>query len=227
MAIRTPFLGLVLVLACVLAGPAAYAQSGAGVKVEADALLTELRRGGLVVYFRHTQTLREHDHEARMRESGRLDPDRCETQRNLSEAGLDEARRQAEYVRRLGIPMGRVVSSRYCRAWQHARYFTTRYELSEPLTPDRNEEKAVALRVLLETPPAPGSNTFLFGHGGVLWQATDFDSVESETFVFRPTGNGRAQLVAAIRMAEWDDLLAGRACCAPRPWWTGKPPAGP
>ncbi len=205
----------------------ALAQPGAGVKLDPAALLAELRQGGLVVYFRHTQTLREHDHEGRMRASGQLDPARCETQRNLSEAGLQQAQRQAEYVKRLGIPMGRIVASRYCRAWQHAAYFAPAYELSEPLTPDRNDEKAAALRIMLNTPPAPGTNTFLFGHGGVLWQATDFDSVESETFVFRPTREGRAQLVAAIRMEEWEDLLAGRACCAPRPYWTGKPPAGP
>lgn len=218
---------LLLAAAALLAGGAAHAQPGAGAKVDANALLAELRQGGLVVYFRHTKTLREHDHEARMRAAGTLDPEKCETQRNLSEAGLLEAKRQAEYVGELRIPAGRIYTSRYCRAWQHAAYFASRVEYSEAATPDRNAEKAAALQVMLNTPPVPGTNTFIFGHGGVLWQATDYDSVESETFVFRPAKEGRAQLVAAIRMEDWADLAAGRPCCAPRAFWVGKPPAGP
>lgn len=218
-------LGLLACLA--LFGADAHAQPGAGVAVDASALLAELRQGGLVVYFRHTRTLREHDHEARMRESGALDAAKCETQRNLSDEGRREAERQAQYVKQFGIPVGPVYASRYCRAWQHAAAFTGDYAFSDALTPERNAEKAAALRVLLNTPPPPGANVFLFGHGGVLWQATDFDSVESETFVFRPMQDGRAQLVAAIRMEEWEALAAGRPCCAPRPFWTGKPPAGP
>jgi hypothetical protein len=222
-----PALRRLLWLIAALVPAIAHAQPGAGAKVDASVLLAELRQGGLVVYFRHTKTLRQHDHEARMRAAGTLDPDKCETQRNLSEEGFVEAQRQAEAVKRLAIPVGRVYSSRYCRAWQHAAYFASRLEYSEAATPDRNAEKAAALQVMLNTPPVPGTNTFIFGHGGVLWQATDFDSIESETFVFRPAKAGRAQLVASIRMEEWDDLLAGRACCAPRAFWVGKPPAGP
>jgi phosphohistidine phosphatase SixA len=219
--------GLLLAASALLSAGLAHAQPGAGAKVDANALLAELRQGGLVVYFRHTRTLRQHDHEGRMRAAGTLDPDKCETQRNLSEAGLAEAQRQAEAVRRLGVPVGRVYSSRYCRAWQHAGYFASTLEYSEALTPDRTPEKAAALQVLLNTAPTQGTNTLLFGHGGVLWQATDYDSIESETFVFRPAKEGRARLVASIRMEEWEDLLAGRACCAPRPFWVGKPPPGP
>jgi hypothetical protein len=213
---------LVLVLAVAIAHGLAHAQPSAGVKVDAKALLAELQRGGLVVFFRHTKTLPEHAHEARVRAAGNLDLAKCETQRNLSEAGVLEAKRQAEFVRRLRIPVGKVYSSRYCRAYQHAAHFTTDYEFSDPVTPTRNPDKAAALRVMLDAPPTPGANTFIFAHGGILWQATDYDSVESETFVFRPVPGGRAQLVAAIRVEEWDDLVAGRPCCAPRSFWRGK-----
>jgi hypothetical protein len=211
-----------LVVAAALAAGAAHARPAAGVKVDSQALVAELQRGGFVVYFRHTRTLPEHQHEARMRAAGSLDLARCDTQRNLSEAGALEAKRQAELVRSLRIPVGKVYASRYCRAHQHAARFTPAYEFSDPVTPVRDADKAAALRVMLNTPPTPGANTFIFAHGGILWQATDFDSVESETFVFRPVPGGRAELVAAIRMEEWDDLVAGRPCCAPRPFWRGK-----
>jgi hypothetical protein len=209
-------------LATVFAAGCAQAQPGAGASVDAKTLVAELQRGGFVVFLRHTRTLPEHAHEARMRAAGALDVAKCETQRNLSEAGVLEAKRQAELVRELGIPVGKVYASRYCRAYQHAAQFTPDYEFSEPVTPVRDPEKAAALRTMLNSPPAPGTNTFIFAHGGILWQATDYDSVESETFVFRPTPGGRAELVAAIRMEEWVDLVAGRPCCAPRPFWRGK-----
>jgi hypothetical protein len=212
--------GTLLLAAVLVAGPAP-AQPSAGVKVDAQALVADLQRGGLVVFFRHTKTLPEHAHEARMRAAGALDVAKCDTQRNLSEAGVLEAKRQAELVRQLGIPVGKVYASRYCRAYQHAAQLTADYELSDPVTPMRDPDKAAALRLMLNAPPAPGTNTFIFAHGGILWQATDFDSVESETFVFRPVPGGRAELVAAIRMEEWDDLVAGRPCCAPRPYWRG------
>lgn len=86
----------------------------------------------------------------------------------------------------------------------------------------RDPAKALALRAMLDTAPAPGANTFLFAHGGILWQATDYDSGESETFVFQPTpGQGRARLVASIRMEKWDLIAASKPCCAPRGFWGG------
>jgi hypothetical protein len=211
-----------IVAGCLVAATPAQAQSGAGVAVDSRALLGELRKGGLIVFFRHTKTLPEHDFEARMRATGQLDPAKCETQRNLSETGVREAKRQAEAVRDLGIPMGKVYANRYCRAHQHAAFFASSYEFSAPVTPTRTPEKGAQLRQMLNTPPAPGTNTFIFAHGGILWQATDYDSVESETFVFRPNPGGAPQLLAAIKMAEWEALAAGRACCAPRPFWSGK-----
>lgn len=88
------------------------------------------------------------------------------------------------------------------------------------LTPSRNADKARALRQLLATPPQPGTNTFFFAHGGILWQATDYDSEESETFVFR--AGSPPTLVAAIKMRDWDALTAKRGtCCAPRDYWGG------
>ena len=70
--------------------------------------------------------------------------------------------------------------------------------------------------------PAPGTNTFMFAHGGILWNATDYDSVESETFVFSPAeGDKPPILVASIKIADWAVLARGEPCCAPRAYWRG------
>ena len=132
-----------------------------------------------------------------------------------------EAGRQARLVSELAIPYGTVYASRYCRARDHVRWFTDRVTWNDALTPVRNADKAKVLRQLLATPPAPGTNTFFFAHGGILWQATDYDSEESETFVFR--AGSPPVLVAAIKMPDWDSLAQQRGpCCAPRAYYGGQ-----
>jgi len=204
--------------------PAPAPEPGRRAPVDGRWLADALTRGGYVLYFRHTRTHRDQlGHEREMLASGRLAIDRCETQRNLDENGLRDAALQADALRRLGWAAGPVTASRYCRAWQHARAVTGRVDhWSDTLTPPRDRAKVADLRALLAAAPAQGTNAWLFAHGGVLWGATDYDSVESETFVFRPQGDGRtAKLVASIRIDEWPALLAGRPCCAPRDYWKG------
>jgi len=191
--------------------------------VDAGWLVQELRRGGYLVFFRHTSTYREEvEMESRNVAAGKLALDDCATQRNLNERGVAEARKQSTIVASLGIPAGTVYASRYCRARDHVRWFTADVTPNDALTPVRNAEKAKALLALFATPPPPGTNTFFFAHGGILWQATDYDSEEGETFVFKP--GSPPTLVAAIKMHDWDALAAKRGpCCAPRTFWGGGP----
>lgn len=213
-----------LLLAC-LGGLANAVEPG--VAVSGKTLLEDLRKGGYIVYFRHTKTLPEHEHEARMRREGKWRVEDCSTQRNLSEAGINEANDQRDWVAKFGIPFGRVYSSSACRARIHAERVAHGIEFSDVLTPSRSAEKGLVLRKMLGTAPAPGTNTFMFAHGGILWNATDYDSVESETFVFRPAAADTPPiLVASIKIADWALLARGEACCAPRAYWrgTGAPP---
>ncbi|MFN0159995.1 MAG: hypothetical protein ACKVQQ_02125 [Burkholderiales bacterium] len=208
-----------------LGGPANATEPG--VPISGKVLLDELRKGGYIVYFRHTKTLPQHEHEARMRREGKWRAEDCSTQRNLSEEGIAEANEQRDWVAKFGIPYGRVYSSSACRARIHAERVARGIELVDVLTPLRSPEKGLLLRRMLNTAPAPGTNTFMFAHGGILWNATDYDSVESETFVFRPAAPDKPPiLVASIKIADWDLLARGEACCAPRAYWrgTGAPP---
>jgi len=93
------FSWLLMIASCASLGALA---AQPGVPVSGKTLLDELRLGGYTVYFRHTKTLPEHEHEAKMRRDGLWRLEDCSTQRNLSEAGYYEARMQRDRVAKLG-----------------------------------------------------------------------------------------------------------------------------
>jgi phosphohistidine phosphatase SixA len=80
-----------------------------------DGLWALLQRGGQVVIMRHAAT-----------EPGIGDPpgfrlDACRTQRNLSAVGREQARRLGAAWQTRGVPIGQVLSSRWCRCLETAR----------------------------------------------------------------------------------------------------------
>src|SRR5262249_55819076 len=86
-----------------------------------DALLRNLRDGGYVIVMRHATS------------PGSGDPanfklDDCTTQRNLSDDGRDQARRIGATLNKERVPIGRVLSSRWCRALETGRLAFGRVE---------------------------------------------------------------------------------------------------
>jgi phosphohistidine phosphatase SixA len=80
----------------------------------ADELLDRLRAGGLAMLMRHART-----------EPGTGDPpgfrhDDCSTQRNLDAGGRAQARAVGERLRAERVPVGRVLTSRWCRCRETA-----------------------------------------------------------------------------------------------------------
>ena len=115
-----PWLVFSALLGTILPGSSAPAANG-------DALWDLLRGGGQVVLMRHAST-----------EGGIGDPagfrlDDCRTQRNLSTAGREEARRLGHAFKSRNIPLGRVLSSRWCRCLDSARLAFGTVEPWEPL----------------------------------------------------------------------------------------------
>ena len=87
-----------------------------------EALWAQLRAGGLVVFIRHADT-----------DPGVGDPpgfrlDDCKSQRNLSAAGREQARRLGEVFRRERVPVAQVLSSEWCRCRDTATLAFERYE---------------------------------------------------------------------------------------------------
>ena len=172
-----------------------------------------LRSGGYVIYMRHGQTRRsELELEAKSREAGRFSLADCATQRNLSDEGIAEARAAGTQFRRMSLPVGRYLSSRYCRVSQTARMFADDIAYSEALTSDgpvvKQPERIDAVRALLSEKPPEGKNTMLFAHQGIFWEATRLTVQEGWAVVLVPGNFNR--IVARIAPADWAKLAGVR-----------------
>lgn len=172
------------------------------------ALVDSLRAGGYVIYLRHAAT--DMSQRDRNREAGweSCDPGQM---RQLSETGRGVARRLGEALRRLRIPVGRIVASEFCRTLETARLLDLGpVESSRDLLNATHAEQvggthALRRRVarLLATPPAAGTNTVLVGHGNVFMLVAERRPVEAGAAIVRPDGEGGFEVLAQVEPEEW------------------------
>jgi phosphohistidine phosphatase SixA len=173
-----------------------------------------LRAGGYVLYMRHGRTSQDElALEAQSRETGRFSIDDCATQRNLSAEGRAEVQAAGAQFRRLGLPVSRYLSSRYCRVAQTAQAYADRIDWSEPLTSEgpvvKSPERIAGVRALLSQPPPPGTNTMLFAHQGIFYEATRLTVQEGWAVVLLPGVFTR--VIARIAPGDWAKLLEAQA----------------
>ena len=170
-------------------------------------LTRNLRAGGLVVVFRHAAT-----------DFSKPDQDPvvvadCATQRNLNAQGRADARAIGRGMRRLGLPLGQVLSSAYCRTLETARLAFGRATVHPALLNtiaaehDARWRKQIRdARRLLGTRPAAGKLTILVTHGVVVQETTGQSLEEGEAIVFRPLGSSRFRVVGRVMPDEWGTL---------------------
>jgi phosphohistidine phosphatase SixA len=156
-------------------------------------LLAALRNGGFVIYFRHARTDFSQD------DTDLSDLSNCATQRNLSAEGRTQARLIGDAIATLAIPIGDILSSELCRTRETAELAfgeaTPAPDLSSFGTAGsevEEEERVAALRRLLATPPAPGSNTILVGHQFNIQAAAGISLAEGQAAIFRPFASSEA-----------------------------------
>jgi broad specificity phosphatase PhoE len=156
-----------------------------------DELWALLRGGRQIVLLRHGTTT-----------PGVGDPagfrlEDCSTQRNLTEAGRDESRRVGAAFRAQRVPVGRVLSSQWCRCLETARLAFGR---AEPWPALANlfgrQERADALRAALGEPPTDGT-LVLVSHGSTISSATGVMPAMGELVVVTPQG-GRFAIAGRI-----------------------------
>ena len=218
MSVRMPFLAILLMLSgCADTinpgrnfAPPAEREPRPELTEPAD-IAKALRAGGYVIYMRHGLTRREElELEAKMREAGRFSLEDCATQRNLSNEGIAESRAAGAAFRGLGLPVARFASSCYCRVAQTAREFSDKLEWSDALTSDgpivKSPERIAGVRALLSAKPAPGTNTMLFAHQGIFYEATLLTVQEGWAVVLVPGVFNR--VVARISPSDWARLAA-------------------
>jgi virginiamycin B lyase len=182
---------------------AARAPSGEGSR----SLMDGLRRGGHVLVFRHAATDFSMADETR-------DLRDCTRQRNLNAEGRRQSRTIGSAMRRLAIPVGRVLASPYCRTRDTARLAFGRLRSSTALLSARYLTNSAArrrqparLRRLLATPPRRGTNTVLVSHAFAIDDATGASLAEGEVAVVAPVGGRRAfRIVATVEPDDWARL---------------------
>jgi phosphohistidine phosphatase SixA len=166
-----------------------------------------LRAGGLVLVVRHGATFPD------KADTDPLNFDNIAAQRNLNDKGKALAKAFGDAVRQAGIPIGKVYTSKYNRAYETAviagfQNVEKIVDLTEGgliVTPNENNRRSEAFRKMLTVAPTDHTNTVLVTHQPNIVAALGkdwFDVKEGETSVFRPTDGGY-KLVARIQMDEW------------------------
>jgi len=171
-----------------------------------------LRAGGLVIVVRHGATFPD------QADTDPLNFDNIAAQRNLNDKGKALAKAFGDALRQAAIPVGKVYTSKYNRAYETAviagfKDIEKTADITEGglvVSPNENNRRADAFRKLLGTAPAPGTNTILITHKPNIVDALGkdwFDVREGEASLFRPE-NGSYKLVARVQMDEWPHLAA-------------------
>jgi broad specificity phosphatase PhoE len=181
----------------------AYAQA-----VDMKALVAELQQGGYVIVFRHGATNRD------QADTDPLNYDNIAQQRLLSEGGKKVAKQVGEAFKKLGIPLGKVYTSKFNRAVETAKLLsggdvTASLDFTEGglvVTPIENDRRAEVLKKMVGTMPEAGKNTLIVTHKPNILDAFGkdwFEVKEGESSVFKPDSAGKAILVARVQAVDW------------------------
>lgn len=164
-----------------------------------EALWSQLRSGGFVIFIRHGLT-----------DPGVGDPagfklGDCKTERNLNAAGRAEAKRLGEAFRREKIPVAQVLSSEWCRCRDTAQLAFGTYETWPALNNlfGRPENADTQRRAMIERASrfrGPG-NLVLVSHGSTIVSVAGVSPATAEMVVMRPAGPGKLELVGRIPVA--------------------------
>ena len=192
-----------LVAAC-LASVALAAAAQAPASLEGPALLDALKRGGYVIYFRHTST------DFSQNDAGMTSYEDCGRQRNLTDVGRREARDIGAAIARLRIPLGDVLASPFCRTMETARLIFGR---ATPATAVRggpigaDADRYLDLKALFARGPPAGTNIAIASHGNPFYAVAGPPYLaEGEAAIVAPGGANGFTIVARVRKDEWASL---------------------
>jgi phosphohistidine phosphatase SixA len=168
-----------------------------------DPIVSALREGGNVLVIRHATADAEINRQELLRS--------CLLQRNLTEAGREQAREIGEGIRALRIPIGEVRSSPMCRTRDTARLAFGDVTLDRDLvspgvigTEADDERRAEAMRAMVEDVPPAGENTVLVTHTGNIGSALGEETVaEGEVLVYGED----LELIGRVPVEKWAELV--------------------
>ena len=168
-----------------------------------EALWTLLKGGGQVVLMRHAAT------DMSQRDAVGAPLSDCARQRNLTDDGREDARLIGAAFRAREVPVGRVLSSGYCRCLETARLAFQRGELWLPLQQSLTDaeiqaQRTAQIRALASVPPA-GGNLVLVTHQFTIRILTGIPIDEGELLILTPRGGGVFDVAGRIPVEELPD----------------------
>jgi phosphohistidine phosphatase SixA len=178
-------------------------------------LIDQLRQGGYVIYFRHGPT------ESSQRDADSYDVADCQTQRNLTDQGRNQAAMIGVHLRTLQIPVGEVISSPFCRAHEYAyllfgyvsKLDATLIGPDVPLPPDVQRANIEAFQQQLQTAvPTSGQNLVFVAHSPIMRAAMGVElTVEGSAAILAPVAGAMPTTVARILPGEWASFALAMA----------------
>ena len=186
---------------------AAFATAAPAAQTSDKDVTQALRAGGLILVVRHGATFTD------QADTDPFNFDNVAAQRNLNEKGKALAKSFGEALRQTGVPIGKVYTSKYNRAYETALIagfpdIEKTADLTEGgliVSPNENNRRAEAFRKMLTAAPKDHTNTIIITHQPNIIAALGkdwFDVKEGETSIFRPA-DGSYKLVARVQMDEW------------------------
>jgi phosphohistidine phosphatase SixA len=171
-------------------------------------LVDHMRHGGYVLLMRHASS------PTILPDKQSVDPDNIALERQLDEKGRNSAIAMGQAIKKLGIPVGAVLSSPTYRALETVRLAAFGTAKTFPQLGDGGhsmQASAVAnqadwLREQVSDQPTPGSNTIIVTHMPNIVASFDGmagDLTDGEALVFQPKGNGKSDLVAKVKIDDW------------------------
>ena len=177
-----------------------------------QALLSDLKGGGYIIYMRHATTEKDYADQA----DPAMNLSDCSSQRKLSLQGIKEAQSIGLAIKEKNIPIGKIVSSDYCRAWKTANFAFGYHDYRdsrlnflpyEDYTNDLNQLMKKNLTPILTEIPNIGTNTFIVGHDDPFEATTGiYPEPQGIAFVIKPESNKTFTLVTSILPSQWKML---------------------
>jgi histidine phosphatase superfamily protein (branch 1) len=182
-------------------------------------LVAALKQGGHVIVFRHGAT------DESQKDIYPFNFDDMKAQRQLSDKGRDMARQIGAAIKKLGIPIGEIYTSRLNRAIETGKLLSAKEvkpvdaltdsgagSASAMANPGGGNAKAgLDMRELVNAAPKAGTNTFLVTHKTNIADAFGKeagDVQEGEAFIYRSTGPAASAFVTRVKPAFWIEQAA-------------------
>jgi broad specificity phosphatase PhoE len=189
-------------------------------ELKGAALLSALQKGGFNLYMRHALS--------NVGQDGNLIQtpqwwDNCAIQRNLADAGREQARTVGSALRTLKIPIGAVLTAQFCRTRDtgHAMGLGP-IEITEDLNHQIGQRTGFDVNAArftqLATLPPKGTNRLLISHthGSPKTEERIMSAMqEAEIVVFQPDNKGGSEPIARIPVADWDALIKTTTAAKP------------